>query len=391
MRKSGWINFLNLPSLNKMHTSALQLTQNQQRVMVLLKKSLCGTSMDESIFQDVKPYDWSEILEFSAIQGVFALVYDGLSGLSEMYRPPREILIQWELGVSKIEVRYDRQKERLRLLTGILYENGIKCMILKGIGISKLYPIPKHRECGDLDIWLFGDYDKGNRLMEESGIEVSYDSEKHSNFFFEGTPVENHQSFLNIKNGGSDAMLEPILRQLLEKDKLLTLCDSKTFIPPISFSLLFLFKHAVNHFLASGIVLRHLCDWALLLQQCTESEYQIFYETIRQHQLDKYAGIINTLALDMLGLSQTKNLTTTDHFLTQKVWMAILKQQRINHEVIKRNLIQTILGKLNSARFLYQNRWKYSVINKNLWKSEYRMRIVNNANILFKKKPSNHV
>ena len=121
-------------------------------------------------------------------------------------------------------------------------------------------------------------------------------------------------------------------------------------------------------------------------------EYQIFYETIRQHQLHRYADIINTLAFDVLGLAQRKNFTTTtDHFLTQKVWMDILKQQRINHEVIRRNLIQKIFGKMHSACLLYQNRWKYSVINKNLWKSEFRMRIVNNANILFNKKPSNHV
>lgn len=50
---------------------------------------------------------------------------------------------------------------------------------MKGLGLSIYYPRPEHRECGDIDLWL-NDCDKGNRLIEELGIKINHDSEKHA-------------------------------------------------------------------------------------------------------------------------------------------------------------------------------------------------------------------
>lgn len=73
--------------------------------------------------------------------------------------------------------------------------------LLKGLGLSIYYPRPEHRECGDIDLWL-DNCDKGNRLIEELGIKINYDSEKHAVFHYKGVMVENHSICLCRRTAG---------------------------------------------------------------------------------------------------------------------------------------------------------------------------------------------
>lgn len=79
---------------------------------------------------------------------------------------------------------------------------------MKGVGLSTYYPIPSHREGGDIDIFTYSaDHSRksdaeanrlADRLMEEKGIEVDLEhSEKHSMFYYKGIPIENHKTFIN--------------------------------------------------------------------------------------------------------------------------------------------------------------------------------------------------
>lgn len=73
----------------------------------------------------------------------------------------------------------------------------MQTLILKGYGLSRLYPLPSHCPCGDIDIYLrhssdgnWNICDFGNNLMENKGIEVDYKSKKHSKFSYNGITVE---------------------------------------------------------------------------------------------------------------------------------------------------------------------------------------------------------
>lgn len=60
-------------------------------------------------------------------------------------------------------------------------------MVLKGYGLSKNYPVPNHRPCGDMDIYLFGDQEKADKLIaEELGIKIDNSHHHHTVFQFQG-------------------------------------------------------------------------------------------------------------------------------------------------------------------------------------------------------------
>lgn len=56
-------------------------------------------------------------------------------------------------------------------MAAVFAENGIRLLLLKGLGLSRNYPVPAHRECGDIDIYLFGASDEGDRLLLQMGAQ----------------------------------------------------------------------------------------------------------------------------------------------------------------------------------------------------------------------------
>lgn len=362
----------------KMLFDSLPLTH--QRLFSLLQSGLWGTNVDGNLFDGVSLDEWEELANLSAVQGVFAIVFDSLNKLSVAQRPSKNLMIEWALGVKRIEHRYFRQRESLKKLSTLFYENQIKCLLLKGIGIGKHYLNPAHRESGDLDIYLFGEFDKGNRLIEEKGIRVDYTSEVHSVFRFSEIPVENHLSFLAKNRSKMDLELELALHQLLSEKELQYEEELGVYLPSLEFNFLFLFRHAVKHFLGSGLVLRYLCDWALILEKCNDtSVYKQFYDRISSYHLQGYADVFNAIAVQYLGV-QKKGVFSISHdsVFIQKVFLDIMNQKRAKQVVSSRNPQQIIGRKLSSAASLFVHRWKYDFIDRKTFRREFFLRIRSN-------------
>jgi hypothetical protein len=362
--------------------NSLPLTQ--KRLLILLQHSLWAKTVDINHFEGVSHNEWKELMELAAVQGVFGLAYDGLKGLPDSFHPPRELLIQWALGVKQIEKRHYLQVKAIQSLAALYKENGIRCLLLKGIGISQLYPIPEHRESGDIDVYLFGDYARGNQLIMDKGIKVEFLSDKHSKFEFDHIPVENHFSLLQIDGHHENLEFERILLDTITYDLPKLSEELRVFLPPLSFNLLFLHKHAITHFLNQGIVLRHLCDWALLIQSIDEDDYSIFYKTIKHFDLQRYAQVFNYIAVQGLGLQENKHIPVNqDYTFINKVFSDIMNQKRLYPYPLKISRIQIFKRKLKSSFFFLQSRWKYDAINRKVFLLEFVFRI-NNLRQIFK-------
>jgi hypothetical protein len=355
------------------------LSLTQKRLLVLIQNSLWGKAIDTNLFTEVSPSEWEETMELAALQGVYGLTYDGTKDLAGAYRPPRNLLIKWKLGVRQIESRHHQQIKAIQSLAEFYKENNVKCLLIKGIGIGKLYPEPQHRESGDIDIYLFGDYKKGNFLMEERGIKVDYLYEVHSKFLFEQIPIENHFSFLEIKRSKANREFEIVLHQELLRSVPQLSKELGVYIPSLSFSLLFIHQHAVRHFLSQGIVLRQLCDWALLLHQCRgKDDYPVFYKTVSRFDLERYADAFGVIATECLGLPENEQIVVNhDASFTQRVFLEILNQKDVNLRHSSGNLSRILADKLNSTRLFFQNRWKFEAINNKMFFQEFMIRLGN--------------
>lgn len=136
--------------------------------------------------------DWDRLMDMAAEQGLIAWVWDGICKLPVEMQPPRQQRISWSLSAQEIWNSYGHQKSVLKEVVAVCEQNNMRLLLLKGVGLSELYPNPPSRPSGDIDIYLFGDFEKGNRVLAGDNYKFS---NKHAEFDFNGVKVENHQSF----------------------------------------------------------------------------------------------------------------------------------------------------------------------------------------------------
>lgn len=138
--------------------------------------------------------DWDKLQEISSEQGVLAWVWDGICKLPKEEQPPRIVRINFGMSAQEIWDRYDYQKEILRDILNVCGQNNMRLLLFKGIAVSNLYPKPCSRPSGDIDFYLFQDYEKGNDLFAKENVTRT---PKRTGFDYKGVHIENHCKFLN--------------------------------------------------------------------------------------------------------------------------------------------------------------------------------------------------
>lgn len=255
----------------------IALNTSERMLFALLRTSLHQKEAEQVHFQQVSEEDWKQCYRLAARQGVMALAWDGVTTLPVDLQPPRSLRLTWGMAVQDYEVKYARYCRTIQELSAFYAEQGIVTVQMKGVGFSTYYPVPAHREGGDIDIYTFSaDASKmtdaeanrlADKLMEQQGIEVEMHSYKHSNFYYKGIPIENHKFFLNVEHYPVAVQVDKLLKQCLNPqstDLLDGECRIQT--PSPAFNTLFLAFHASQHY-GSGIALHHLCDWAMLINR----------------------------------------------------------------------------------------------------------------------------
>ena len=311
--------------------------------------------------------EWENIYRISIQQGVLAVVYDAVKRLPGNLQPDRDVRMAWAFNVDRIEKRYDMQFLRADELARIYAQHGIRTVVLKGIGIGMYYPVPRHRECGDFDCFLCGDYERGNALAAKYGAKVSDCGYKHSHIEYKGLTVENHRYCIGIRGSKVLQEMETYLQsQFSAPEKCRIVPDSELLLPPADFNALFLIQHASQHFLIEGITIRHVCDWAFFLKHEQNSvDWPQFYRLCRKCNLKKFADALTAICVEKLGLELTNPAIQTDSSVAKKVFENVMYGQERVYSSGK--------GLWGSRIIIVKNffnyRWKYKeVYNKNwLW------------------------
>ena len=373
----------------------MDFSHEQNTLLSLIKTSLCFHNNREAFLDIPEDLDWNSLVNLAARQGVLCVARDGLvqteqcGGISRINQIPglsRELLIRWELSVQKLEARNKRQRAVIKELVALFRENGIEMLLLKGIGLSELYPKSNHRECGDIDIFLFGDYEKGNKVIEELGIEVEKDGSKHSKFYYKGVPVENHKTFLNVEYTQTDKNLEKHLHKVLREQGFDTIMigDTQVRIPTPDFTSIFLSRHDITHFVASGLVLRHFCDLALFFERNRARIDSANFEKVMREN-GQYNLICSFLAIGHKYLGMPKE--SFPEFSIDQQQVATLANRVLEdtfynkYRSIDKKEIETMWvprRKLLGVKQLFRSKWKYDLMENGLFFKSLIFRIYQN-------------
>ena len=256
----------------------IELKHSEEMLLALLRTTLHQREVEVSYFSDATPEDWLQCYRLAVRQGVSALAWEGVERLPMEYAPPLDVKLSWALKEKKQCAKYQKHCLALNELTQLYTQHGIATMVLKGVGLSRLYPVPAHREGGDIDIYTYSadkscmTDEEANQLalelMRKMGAVVEDTLfRKHSEFVFQGVTFENHCLFLHVNECQSIAKAEQWLEEH-RASQMVELQDGEcqVEVPMVTFDRVFVALHAAQHY-GYGLSLKHLCDWTLLAQQ----------------------------------------------------------------------------------------------------------------------------
>ena len=260
------------------HTvKALNLGNPEKMLLALLRASLHQQNIETVYFQQATEEDWLKCFRLAVRQGVSSLAWGGIERLPAKHNPPLNVKLSWALLEKKQLDKYKKHCLVANEVTLFFAQHGIATIILKGVGLSRLYPVPAHRESGDIDIYTYSadrtkmSDEEANRLADElilkQGAMYTTSSKKHSVFCFKGVTFENHRMFLHEAECQTIVKAEQWLKEHIDTH-VVELLDGECQIevPCITFDSVFVSLHAAQHY-GIGLSLKHLCDWTLLIKQ----------------------------------------------------------------------------------------------------------------------------
>ncbi|WP_081584272.1 nucleotidyltransferase domain-containing protein [Alistipes communis] len=353
------------------------MNDRDSALLWLLRRSL-GSKTSENI-APLSSDRWKDIYQQTACQGILALSWRAVEQLPSASQPPRDIKLRWAYNAEQIRLRYRRQLAVATALASSYADEGIRTVVLKGLALSRYYPDPECRECGDFDCFLCGEYEQGNRIARALGAEVDDRGYRHSHIEYKGLTIENHRYCLTVRADRHLKRLEQVLQRMAIDDfDAAFIRNTRLILPPPMFHALFLTQHALHHFLVEGIALRHLCDWGLFLKHEAENlDWPLFYEACRRNDMLVFANTLTAICVEKLGIDLPDRIVRDRRFM-EPVWHDTLR----NDNRIYDKGLGLWAARWATLKNMYRHRWKYTTI----YGRDYRKEIIRSVyGILFEK------
>ena len=259
---------------------------------------------------DVSAETWRRLYQTAVRQSLVGICYQGVCLLPEGSKPPVEIAMQWASEAESIRGLNELLYQEAARLTRKFAEKGRRTAILKGQANARLYPDKYARQPGDIDIWA-----EGGR---ESVLALLPNHEKPS-YHHVHLPANENGVVVEVHFRPSSGNFNPItnrrLQRWLEREILSASMVEEGFcVPSVRFALVMQLAHVQRHFLASGLGLRHVCDYYWLLQNSTAEDLRVVAGLLKEFGLHHAAGALMWVLGEVLRLDKTLMLSVPDSY-----------------------------------------------------------------------------
>lgn len=306
--------------------------------------------------------DWKCLWKMASEQGVSAICLDGLqmldkdSGCLALISKP--LKMQWIASVVKQEKTYDGQWNAAKGLADLYGKQGVDTYVLKGFSLSRLYPKPEHRPCTDMDCYLKDKYEEGNRVAKENGLTVDCSYYKHSKILLRGLTVENHQYLLPIKGSGKAKRFERELRLWIDNGGNEYIGGSQLKATSPFFDAVYVLAHAQEHFLNEGIILRHICDWAMVLRTHGDKvDWDEWKHVCKEDGMLSFGYAMSRLANSICGVSVPFDCPKDDEADRR------LLDDTLYRKVGGRGKRSNMQVRIDLVKNMFRNSWKYRMFS----------------------------
>lgn len=292
--------------------------------------------------------EWKAVYDIAVKQTMAGIAFCGVQSLPPSQQPPKPMLVKWYMAVEKLKKRNAKMSRITGRVSKRFSQNGFPNLILKGQGITQLYPAPLnvYRHPGDIDIWLLRDrksiikYVRSifpNSQFEyhhvdfpaitDIHIEVhvtpswmnNYFTNRRLQQFFKemvAAPPSSSSSPNHSEVGASQASPHPAQKQ-----------PKVVPTPSLAFNRIYILVHIYRHLFHEGIGLRQVLDYYFVLKQgFTEEERLHTLKMLRSLKMIRFTRAMMYVLQEVFALPEQYLLITPDEhegrFLLEEIMQA---------------------------------------------------------------------
>lgn len=260
------------------------------------------TNVDWSQYNHFTHKDWEFFYIISKGQGVVAIIFEAIKSIPKEISLSKTVTLKWLSNTLSIEQQMKKKEAVSVEFAEKLSGRGVQTVVLKGLSYASYYPNPYHRESGDLDCYLVGKKDEGDKITVEIGGKMEDAGYKHSHLYYKGLTIENHNYLTSFDNTKLGVKTERLLQKLINIGYR-PIGKTKLQNPSANFNALFLIKHAQRHFFKEGICVRHLLDWAFFLKAESQNvNWNKVIPMMNECRILEFAKVMTSLCIDQLGM-----------------------------------------------------------------------------------------
>lgn len=235
-----------------------------------------------------KTVDWQLLKEIAEKQKILPLIYDSVAKL-ESFGPDAEMMKKWQEETLFCTYFFAMQNEQFYSVFKAAEEKGVDMLLLKGVVLKDLYPVPELRTMGDCDaIIKRKQLEKIKDVFLSEGYSIDKELETTVDFTKEGYLKFElfYEVFSSIKkqkefkiNVWENAV--PVIGNHIKR-----MSDEHAFIHTVA--------HLAKHIRFSGAGIRNLAD-IVLLSEKTVLNWEYIINQMRLLNIEKlFYGIMKT-------------------------------------------------------------------------------------------------
>lgn len=233
---------------------------------------------------------WAYLHEQAQRQALLGVLFSGVEKLRKGTAAPMPpILMQWIGEMLAIKAKNELTNQRAEELITILSKAGFQSCVLKGQGMSLLYPQPNLRQSGDIDIWVDGTRDDIVQFLRDRGSTGSVDIKHCDWHIFPDVEVEVHFIPTWFYNPFAHKKLLRWLKSQ-KKSQFEHLSAMGFNTPDIPFNLVYSLIHIYRHLFDEGVGLRQMLDYYFILKHSTEQERAEAFKVLRSFRMSRFVG-----------------------------------------------------------------------------------------------------
>lgn len=346
------------------------LNREQLELCRLLSLALHNKAL-ERLSPDV---DYARVIAVAESHKVMALLHPVLehAGLQESI---------WKIVDRKGEQTV-RQSYRLLMLSryviGLLKENGIDAILLKGCGTAAWYPVPELRKSGDIDL-LFKSEDetrKALQILAQQGFVTTEDQPANHHIVCESrdsVSLELHMSLAEpFDSEKTNRFLADCQKEYFAHRRVVDCMGVAFELTSDGYHAFYLLLHMLQHYVRAGFGVKLLCDWVVFWESpLSEEEKKIFLRLTQESGTFGFTVMMTRVCVKYLGLreKQVEFLMQAEPKdvcdLTEELMAEIFEAEEFGHSSKDRMVVLRGTGLMDYAReFHHQMKLNYPKAGK---------------------------